>query len=84
MQTALRARYAEADWLEVLGPIDDELRGRQRDALVAYVLQQFSELDDTSHIDTPNKLFEHFLMDVQMEPCMGTSGSDMASHRSSS
>ena len=27
----------------------------------------------TAHIDTPDKLFEYFLMDVQMEPCMQTS-----------
>ena len=27
----------------------------------------------TAHIDTADKLFEYFLMDVQMEPCMQTS-----------
>jgi hypothetical protein len=27
----------------------------------------------TAQIDTPDKLFEYFLMDVQMEPCMQTS-----------
>src|SRR3989442_5943640 len=28
---------------------------------------------DTAQIDTPDKLFEYFLMDVQMDPCMLTS-----------
>jgi hypothetical protein len=73
LQSALRARYDEAAWLGVLRPINDEMRDLQRDALVAYVLQRLSEDPATAHIDTPNKLFEYFLMDVQMEPCMQTS-----------
>jgi hypothetical protein len=70
LQAALRARYDAADWLDVLKPVSDELRGLQRDALVAYVLHQ---LAGTTAIDTPDKLFEHLLMDVQMDPCMLTS-----------
>jgi hypothetical protein len=73
LQAALRARYHEAAWLNVLKPMNDDLRGRQRDALVAYILQQFAMRPAASHIDTPDKLFEYFLMDVQMEPCMQTS-----------
>lgn len=73
LQFALRARYDEASWLNVLKPINDALRDLQRDALVAYVLQKLGEDPATSHIDTPDKLFEYFLMDVQMEPCMQTS-----------
>jgi hypothetical protein len=74
-QSALRARYSESDWLNVLKPINDEMRGLQRDALVAYILHQMRQSLDTQHIDTPDKLFEYFLMDVQMEPCMQTSRS---------
>ena len=40
LQAALRARYDESDWLNVLKPINDEMRGLQRDALVAYILHQ--------------------------------------------
>jgi hypothetical protein len=69
LQSAVRARYREADWLDVLQPISDELRDLQRDALVAFALQELSGTD----IDTPDKLFEHLLMDVEMEPCMQTS-----------
>ena len=57
----------------MLKPINDEMRGLQRDALVAYILHQMRENPTTAHIDTPDKLFEYFLMDVQMEPCMQTS-----------
>ena len=73
LQAALRARHREADWLNVLQPINDELRTLQRDALVAFILQRMSLTAQTRHIDTPNRLFEYFLMDVQMEPCMQTS-----------
>jgi len=57
----------------VLKPVNDEMREIQRDALVSYVLHQMSLKPQTVHIDTPDKLFEYFLMDVQMEPCMLTS-----------
>ncbi|GAA3264541.1 neuraminidase-like domain-containing protein [Streptomyces labedae] len=72
-QAAVRARYDESDWLAILRPINDELRSLQRDALVAYVLRRLSESKTTASIDTPDKLFQHFLMDVSMQPCMQTS-----------
>lgn len=73
LQAALRARYDENDWLNVLQPINDEMRALQRNALVAYILHQMRSAPATAHIDTPEKLFEYFLMDVQMEPCTQTS-----------
>ncbi len=73
LQSALRARYDSSDWLNILKPINDEMRGLQRDALVAYILHQMGLNSTTSHIDTPDKLFEYFLMDVQMEPIIQTS-----------
>ncbi|HEX9423539.1 MAG TPA: neuraminidase-like domain-containing protein [Pyrinomonadaceae bacterium] len=72
-KAALRARYEQSDWLNVLRPINDEMRGLQRDALVAYILHQLRADPLSEHIDTPEKLFEYFLMDVQMDPCMQTS-----------
>ncbi len=73
LQAALRARYDAATWRDVIQPINDAMRGLQRNALVAYILHQMRSNPDTSHIDTADKLFEYFLMDVQMEPCMQTS-----------
>ena len=72
-KAALRARYDETDWLSVLRPINDALRALQRDSLVAYILQRMSLDPGARHIDTADKLFEYFLMDVQMDPCMLTS-----------
>src|SRR5206468_5124033 len=73
LESALRARYDESSWLTVLRPITDELRSLQRDALVAHVLHAFRSNPASAHIDTADKLFEYFLMDVEMDPCMLTS-----------
>ena len=43
LQSALRALYAAADWLNVVKPINDALRIQQRDALVAYILQHLGD-----------------------------------------
>ena len=75
LEAALRALYDAADWRTVVQPINDALRALRRDALVAYVLHRMRESgdDNLKAIDTADKLFEYFLMDVQMEPCMQTS-----------
>lgn len=73
LQSALRARYDAENWREVVKPVNDQMRALRRDALVAYVLHHMRSDATTEHIDTPDKLFEYFLMDVQMEPCMLTS-----------
>jgi len=72
-QAALRARFDAASWRDLVRPISDTLRGLQRDALVAYILHQMRENPNTAHIDTADKLFEYFLMDVEMDSCMQTS-----------
>jgi GH18 family chitinase len=48
LQSALRALYAESDWLTVVRPINDAMRTNQRDALVAYILQQLGDLYEQS------------------------------------
>lgn len=79
LQSALRAQYANADWLTVVKPIYDALRIAQRDALVAYILQSFQNqapsapFDGDNVPDTPDKLFEFFLVDVQTQPAVETS-----------
>ena len=72
-QAALRARYDASDWRDIIKPINNSMRMLQRDALVAYILHQLTENPVSAQINTPDKLFEYFLMDVQMEPCMQTS-----------
>jgi hypothetical protein len=73
LRSALRAQYADADWLALVKPINDTMRGRQRDALVAYALHHLGQRAATRSIDTPDRLFEYLLMDVEMAPCGQTS-----------
>ena len=54
-------------------PVNDGLRRQERDALVAHILHRFQASPATRHIDTPNRLFEFFLIDVAMQPCFETS-----------
>jgi hypothetical protein len=72
-QAALRARYDTTSWRDVVRPINDEMRILQRDALVTYIFHQMRSHPESAHVDTPDKLFEYFLMDVQMDACMQTS-----------
>lgn len=71
IKNAIRARYNQTDWEQVVKPLNDQLRNHQRDALTAYLLQQ-QELIDWNVVDADG-LFEYFLIDVQMEACMETS-----------
>ncbi|WP_167541006.1 neuraminidase-like domain-containing protein [Rhodococcus jostii] len=73
LQIALRARYSAEDWRSIVQPINDNMREAQRDALVAHILHHMAGDEDTAHIDTADKLFEYFLMDVEMQSCMRTS-----------
>jgi Neuraminidase-like domain/Salmonella virulence plasmid 28.1kDa A protein len=73
LRSALHARYADADWLTLIKPINDTMRALQRDALVTCILHHFKSRPATRGIDTPDRLFEYLLMDVEMAPCGQTS-----------
>jgi peptidoglycan hydrolase-like protein with peptidoglycan-binding domain len=51
LQSALRALYAEADWLTAVRPLNDTMRIAQRDALLAYILQQMGDAYEASLIE---------------------------------
>src|SRR5262249_51471003 len=72
-EESLRARHSASDWRDLIRPVSDSLRSLRRYALIAYILHQLRAKPETAHIDTADKLFEYFLMDVEMEPCMLTS-----------
>jgi len=80
-QSAVRSRYNESDWLSVIQPINDSIRELQRDALVAYVLVEsgptiLSTLGiapTANRTPTSDDLYNYFLLDIEMEPCMQTS-----------
>ncbi|MBC6436130.1 hypothetical protein FM036_45005 [Nostoc sp. HG1] len=71
IRKALRARYDQEDWEQVVKPLNDQLRENQKLALIAYLLVQ-PDLIEWGVVDA-DSLFEFFLIDVQMDACMETS-----------
>jgi len=66
VRNAVKSRYDEVAWRQVAQSIFDPLRRKQRDALVAFIMQM-------EKYDRPEQLFEHFLVDPLMEPVVQTS-----------
>ncbi|HVG52876.1 MAG TPA: neuraminidase-like domain-containing protein [Vicinamibacterales bacterium] len=71
LKRLVKAKYEEAAWRAVARTINDALRTRDRDALIGYVLGMPAILDVPCQ--TADELFEYFLIDVKMDPCMETS-----------
>jgi Tc toxin complex TcA C-terminal TcB-binding domain/Neuraminidase-like domain len=72
VKQALKAKYDLAQWQELFAPIQDELRAARRDALVSFLVAHPDPATGRDWIDT-NGLYGHFLIDVEMDPCMLTS-----------
>jgi hypothetical protein len=70
IQAAFRKKYSSSDWNLAVKPINDQLRQIRKNALVAYLLVQ--ETLKGTVVDADG-LFEYFLIDCQMSPCMETS-----------
>ncbi len=66
---AVKSRYDEKRWLEVAQSLNDPLRSERRDALVSYLLPRMR----AQGVRRRSQLFEYFLIDVDMNPCMYTS-----------
>ena len=66
----IKDKTDDAAYLETMQTISDTLRNKQRDALVSYVLYHKRP---SAEINTADKLYEYFLIDVQMDACMKTS-----------
>jgi hypothetical protein len=71
VKQAAKAKYDEHQWLSTAEPIRDELRKKQRTALIDACLHRVNLVNpDIKDVDD---LFGFFLMDVEMNPCMITS-----------
>lgn len=74
VRKAAKAKYANAAWLKIAKPLQDELRKQQRDALLAYVLARPELLPGNNMAwRNENDVFAYLLIDVEMDPCMQTS-----------
>jgi len=71
LKNTVKAKYDDQTWLKVAKALNDRLREKQREALLAYVLIM---PDITQRgIRSSDELYEYFLIDVNMSPCMMTS-----------
>ena len=66
---AAKAKYDDDAWPDIAAPVRDGLRERQRSALVAYLLARPDPARGRVW-RTSDDLYEHFLIDVEMNPCM--------------
>jgi hypothetical protein len=70
IKATVRQKVTEAVWLETMQTVSDPVRNRLRDALVSYILQYQKP---SPEVTNPDKLYEYFLIDVEMDACMKTS-----------
>ncbi len=79
IRKATKSKYSQEQWPNIVKPIQNKLRTAQRDALVDYILAKPEIVgSNTTVLKTANNLFEHLLIDVEMESCMKTSRLKMA------
>src|SRR5213078_389131 len=70
IKQALKARYADDQWLDVTRPLQNKLRHARRDALVAHLLANPATGETWV---TSDDLYDYFLIDTQMTSCQPTS-----------
>jgi Neuraminidase-like domain len=70
IKATVKANVTEASWLESMQTVSNPVRNLLRDALVSYILQYKKP---SAEITNPDKLYEYFLIDVEMDACMKTS-----------
>ncbi|MEN9489936.1 MAG: hypothetical protein RJA63_385 [Pseudomonadota bacterium] len=85
VKLAAKSKYDEGVWLQKVAPLEDGLREKKRDALIAYLVgQSLASVDPEivqggKHYANPaywqdaNDLLKYFLIDVEMGACQLTS-----------
>jgi receptor-binding and translocation channel-forming TcA subunit of Tc toxin/ABC toxin-like protein/neuraminidase-like protein len=73
MKELLRSKFGEDTWLTLSAEIQDVLRERKRDALVAYLLTHPQPDPPSQKWENTNDLYAYYLLDVEMSSCQLTS-----------
>lgn len=71
VKNTVKAKYDDEDWLDAAKGLSDKIRIHQQQALIPHLLVR-PALKNWGVKDADG-LFEHFLIDVQMDACMDTS-----------
>ncbi len=72
VKNAAKARHEESEWYSIAKPLQDVLREKRRQALVAYVVAHPDHQSNLSWRNI-NDLYEYLLIDVEMSPLLMTS-----------
>lgn len=72
LKQTVKAKYDLAQWQEVIRPLQDVFRERKRKALVDWLVAHPAPALGQSWSDAAG-LYHHYLIDVEMSPCMLTS-----------
>ena len=70
IKETVKNNVTEASWLDTMQSVSDPVRNLLRDALVSYIIQYSRPSPEIINAD---KLYEYFLIDVEMDACMKTS-----------
>lgn len=73
LKQLLRSKFGTETWLALSIEIQDVLRERKRDALVAYLLTKPSADAPSDKWENTNDLYAYYLLDVEMSSCQLTS-----------
>jgi len=82
IRNTVKSKYDDATWLTVGKPLNDQIRDDSSAALIAYVLNMPAVI--SLGITDADKLYEYFLIDVQMSCACRVRGSCRLRLRSSS
>ncbi|HEY4239641.1 MAG TPA: neuraminidase-like domain-containing protein [Kofleriaceae bacterium] len=69
---AFQAQFPQSAWFGAVQPIEDDLRQRRRDALVAYILGSGANAAPLWTFVTADDVFDYFLIDPEMCACAQT------------
>lgn len=67
-----KAKYGEMQWQQVTQQLRDRIREEQRDALLTYIMNHLVN-EHGQLLDSPEKVYTHFLIDTEMSACAMTS-----------
>ena len=73
IRSAAKARYDDSAWLQILTPLQNSLREKQRDALTGYLTARPAGWNSQLAAADANDLFDDVLIDVEMSSCQLTS-----------